>query len=199
MEENVGKREQILQVATELFLRLGYKKTTLDDIANKLEIQKGGIYYYFKSKKELFHEVLKLQHEDYKTFTLKSLEGTADFRECLMAYVKSKLDYILDHTEDKIGLPGELISRAGVETQLIHDFRKWEQEVIDEKIVSLATKVTDEKEKMEIGALIDIEIGIVANIFNNGENHLYMKEMACNHLACFITGIESKFDIGDRN
>ena len=52
------KKEQIMGAASELFAHYGYAKTTLDDIANKIGIKKNSLYYYFKSKEDLFNEIV---------------------------------------------------------------------------------------------------------------------------------------------
>jgi AcrR family transcriptional regulator len=51
------RREEILEVALHCFNERGYHKTSIDYIAEKVGITKGGIYYYFKSKKEIFIEL----------------------------------------------------------------------------------------------------------------------------------------------
>ena len=51
-------REHILKIAQEIFSKYGYKKTTLDDIANAVRKGKSSLYYYFKSKEDLFQAVI---------------------------------------------------------------------------------------------------------------------------------------------
>lgn len=46
-------REKILHTATNLFLNIGFKSVTMDDIAENLAISKKTIYTYFKNKTEL--------------------------------------------------------------------------------------------------------------------------------------------------
>ena len=46
-------RERILAVAQELFTRQGYDKTSLRDIAERLEITKAALYYYFPRKDDI--------------------------------------------------------------------------------------------------------------------------------------------------
>jgi|GEM_PF-1145857 len=52
------KKEDIVKDARKAFLEFGYKKTTMDDIAGKLRLRKNTLYYYFKSKEDLFNEVV---------------------------------------------------------------------------------------------------------------------------------------------
>lgn len=46
-------KETILQKATEMFLSLGFKSVTMDDIANELGISKKTIYQHYANKNEL--------------------------------------------------------------------------------------------------------------------------------------------------
>lgn len=50
-------RERILDVAQELFTRHGYDKTSLRDIADRLEITKAALYYYFERKEDILLEL----------------------------------------------------------------------------------------------------------------------------------------------
>lgn len=47
-------RTKILSISEELFLTKGYRKTTLNEIADKCGISKSNIYNYFKSKDSIF-------------------------------------------------------------------------------------------------------------------------------------------------
>lgn len=51
-------RELIVQSARKLFARFGFKKTSLDDIAREARKGKSTVYYYFKSKDEIFKAVI---------------------------------------------------------------------------------------------------------------------------------------------
>lgn len=51
------KREQILEVATELFYERGYQRTSLDAVAERLGVTKPFIYYHFQDKAELLFEI----------------------------------------------------------------------------------------------------------------------------------------------
>ena len=50
-------KEKIVLKATELFLNLGFKSVTMDDIANEMGISKKTIYTHFSNKTELVREV----------------------------------------------------------------------------------------------------------------------------------------------
>ena len=49
-------REKILHKATELFLNLGFKSVTMDDLANEMGISKKTIYSHFDIKTKFVEE-----------------------------------------------------------------------------------------------------------------------------------------------
>jgi len=48
------RRAQIIEAALACFARKGYHRTTMDDIVAESGLSKGSLYWYFKSKKEIF-------------------------------------------------------------------------------------------------------------------------------------------------
>ncbi len=58
------KEKRILDGARDLFCRYGYKKTSIDEIAESAGFGKGTIYNYFKNKEDLFlHSSKAIQKE----------------------------------------------------------------------------------------------------------------------------------------
>jgi len=51
-------RDEILTGARELFERFGFKKTTMEDIARQIGKSKSALYYYYKTKEEIFEAVV---------------------------------------------------------------------------------------------------------------------------------------------
>ncbi len=54
-------RARIQQVALELFAEQGYEKTSLREIAERLDVTKAALYYHFKSKEDIVRSLV----EDY--------------------------------------------------------------------------------------------------------------------------------------
>ena len=57
------KRESIIQAALQLFSTNGFHKTTIPDIAAKLQMSVGNLYNYFSSKDILAKEIIKYTSE----------------------------------------------------------------------------------------------------------------------------------------
>lgn len=58
-ESTGGTRERIKSVALELFTEQGYEKTSLREIAERLNVTKAALYYHFKSKDEIVSSVVE--------------------------------------------------------------------------------------------------------------------------------------------
>lgn len=56
-------KEKIIKKATEMFLKLGFKSVTMDDIACEMCISKKTIYKYFNNKEKLIEEGTEVVHQ----------------------------------------------------------------------------------------------------------------------------------------
>ncbi|MCZ8169304.1 transcriptional regulator, TetR family [Flavobacterium fontis] len=56
-------KEKIIKKATEMFLKLGFKSVTMDDIACEMCISKKTIYKYFSNKEKLIEEGTEVVHQ----------------------------------------------------------------------------------------------------------------------------------------
>lgn len=53
-----ARRESLLQAAIGVFLRYGYKKTSMDDLARAADLSRQGLYLHFATKEALFKEAV---------------------------------------------------------------------------------------------------------------------------------------------
>lgn len=56
-------REEIIQKSVKIFTHNGYHDTSIADLASLLGIKNALIYYYFRDKEDLMHEVLKYVYQ----------------------------------------------------------------------------------------------------------------------------------------
>jgi len=57
-------KEKIISKATDMFLKLGFKSVTMDDIAGEMCISKKTIYKYFCNKEKLIEEGTEIIHQN---------------------------------------------------------------------------------------------------------------------------------------
>jgi AcrR family transcriptional regulator len=53
------RKQHIREAATRCFVRRGYAQTRLLDIAREAGLSKGGVYFHYKAKHQLFHDILE--------------------------------------------------------------------------------------------------------------------------------------------
>lgn len=58
MRDSEATRERILEAAEKLFAAKGFYETAMDEIVETARVSKGGVYFHFPSKEELFFALL---------------------------------------------------------------------------------------------------------------------------------------------
>ena len=168
-------RETILKIARDIFSKYGYKKTTLDDIANAVRKGKSSLYYYFKSKEDLFQAVVMkeveiLAHEleivinrntdpvdklrDYILTKLTTFRGLANFYHAIENDITA-VDFIEEikhrYEQDEI----RMIKRI-----LIEGVRKNEFEIYDFNLaaIGITTAIKGLEMPLSAGNYSDINL-----------------------------------------
>jgi AcrR family transcriptional regulator len=83
------RRAQIIEAALACFARKGYNNTTMDDIVAESGLSKGSLYWYFKSKDDLFAAALLSVFVDIGEESVAALEGCATASDKLRAIART--------------------------------------------------------------------------------------------------------------
>ncbi len=84
-------RAEIVGVARKIFTRYGFRKTTMEEIAAASRKGKSSIYYYFKSKEDIFRAVVEHEAAELRTELYRAINSKKDPIERLKAYVMFRL------------------------------------------------------------------------------------------------------------
>lgn len=60
----IDRRTHVLDAALPVFARHGYRKTSMDDVAQAADISRPGLYFHFSSKPELFRATVEHALDD---------------------------------------------------------------------------------------------------------------------------------------
>jgi AcrR family transcriptional regulator len=96
MKNKIQKTGEIITAAATVFARFGYKKTTLEDIAGQLHMQKSSLYYYFGSKDEIFKHVVEFEADKVRSQLVQVLEQHEDPRSRLRHYIIRRMETLKD-------------------------------------------------------------------------------------------------------
>ncbi len=91
-EKKALKRESIIQTALQLFSLKGFHKTTIPDIAEKLQMSVGNLYNYFSSKDILAKEIIKYTSEvlgnEIKTVNMLDVSSEEKIKKIVELYFR---------------------------------------------------------------------------------------------------------------
>lgn len=90
-------RQVILDAARELFVKEGYEKVSMRNIADKIEYSPTTIYLYFKDKTELLFAICDETFDKLRKKMKALLEGCEDPLVCLRKGCRAYVDFGLKH------------------------------------------------------------------------------------------------------
>ena len=90
-------KQEILDVALELFSRQGYEATSISSIADAVGIRKASLYSHFSSKQVILDEIVKIVLEKYDSHSFVLKKGMDNMpKNCdeAVAMIKGQIHYI---------------------------------------------------------------------------------------------------------
>ena len=113
-------RLQIIETARSIFSHFGFKKTTMEEIAQATRKGKSSIYYYFNSKEEIFKAVVEKEAEEIKVELHKKISGIEDPVERLKIYITVRMRKLSKLTNIYSALKSDYLSQF----EFIEEIRK---------------------------------------------------------------------------
>lgn len=88
-------RDEILQVAGELFAHRGYRRTTLQDVAQALHVTRPDLYHYVRSKQEILTAIYARVMDRIEAQLAEVLELRLDPRETLRQVLARHVEFVV--------------------------------------------------------------------------------------------------------
>jgi len=89
-------KEIVLETATMLFIKDGYKNVSMDDVAKACNVTKATIYYYYPTKGELYTSALVAMMQRIRVHIERILEQPIPFKERLEQLIEVHLSATVD-------------------------------------------------------------------------------------------------------
>ncbi|HEY1713315.1 MAG TPA: helix-turn-helix domain-containing protein [Solirubrobacteraceae bacterium] len=171
-------RERILAVAQELFTRQGYDKTSLRDIAERLEITKAALYYYFPRKEDILLE-LHLRLQTLGETVIAELEAAPDGAARVAIWPRlanEMIDFMVDNRELLLLHNRNRSAFESLEAAMAHGVR--DVEVRFERILSSPAMAL--RERVRMAAMV----GVITEVF--GESAAAFEDVPPEELADLV-------------
>lgn len=88
-------KTKIIKSAIKVFLMKGYDATSMSDVVSESNSSKGGIYYHFKNKEDLFLKCIDFMFDEFEKWEMEMYSQTSNVKDILQMYFSS-LAYIHD-------------------------------------------------------------------------------------------------------
>lgn len=115
MTEADARKLTILDAATGVFLRYGFKKTSMDDLARAAGLSRQGLYLHFATKEDLFkagvHRLIEVMREAGRAVLATELpvdERVLEFFVAVHAHMLGDTGYLNELMEAATHLVGDL-------------------------------------------------------------------------------------------
>ena len=160
MQNKIDRKKQILEAALKIFIKKGYDKTTMDDIVVLSGLSKGALYHYYKSKKDLFLDLI----DHWEVYTFKNF------------YKKSSKD---NSASDIIRLFGQNILKTLKDKKIAY--------LAEVEFLSLSNHDLDIKHRTQL--LYDKLLNLFEKVVTKGIRQGEFKELEIRTTAMFIIAI----------
>jgi AcrR family transcriptional regulator len=127
---NPDIRNKILDAASRIFAKYGIKKTTIEDIAGAMKMGKSSLYYYFKSKEEIFKAVIHREVDEFGARVRGSLQKCSSPQEKLRTFAVNRMQYLNELTNAYTALKDEYVTEYAFIQELRADYDKREKELL---------------------------------------------------------------------
>lgn len=88
-------RDRIFYTSFRLFLENGYEATNIRDICNEVGVKASTVYFYYKSKQDLFFYIYDGIYKDYMNYmrSIEALNQDISVKEKLYILLNKKIEY----------------------------------------------------------------------------------------------------------
>ena len=138
------RKNQILEAAMEVITQNGYENSRMDDVVKSSNMSKGAIYWYYKSKKDLYLDLVNYWVMRYSDMVTKIMEKDQKASNQL----KQILNYFIDEYE-KDPEPFKALTEFWSMAQKDDDFHKKVQKVYAAFLEVIESIITNGKNSGE--------------------------------------------------
>jgi len=95
----IRRRHELMDEAARRFAATGYDPTSVAEIVDGLGVGKGVFYWYFTSKEELLHEILREAQHDLRRCQHAAIRGEPDPVRRIAAGIRASIAWLSAHRE----------------------------------------------------------------------------------------------------
>jgi len=168
-------RIEIVNVARKIFTRQGFRKTTMEEIARVSGKGKSSIYYYYKSKEEIFEAVVAKEADELRAELEKVINSGKDPMDRLKDYIMFRLYHVKTVSNFYAALREESLNQMNFVEEIRKRFESQEFSMVCEILETGIKKRSFEINDPTIGAIAittmlkGLELPLFLNTYTRAE------------------------------
>jgi AcrR family transcriptional regulator len=117
--KRIETRKRILEAATHLFARLGYHKTTIQDIAYHIGMTTGAVFHHYNSKNDILDDVVTELDHSFEQYTRFLGNPHADYDTMIHGIMDIFMDRFYNQPDTIIALASLAAEFSGIRGPVI--------------------------------------------------------------------------------
>ncbi len=181
------RRREIMDAAAEVFAKKGFHAATTRDIADRLGMQPGSLYYYFESKEAALEEICRIGGSEFADHLEKTLASSVTTREMIRDAIANHLQggrrhYVTCFAHNRRFLPAEVVPEMN---RLARRYTKLWEDLLRRGV-----------QRGEVAADLDCRLAATAAVALCNGAVPYLEPKTPEEIAQFVAGLAQLFMSG---
>ena len=183
-------RKQILDAASAVFAKYGYKKATMDDIGHALKKGKTAVYYYYNGKEDIFRAIVEREANQLGKSISTAIVKGKNANEKLSLYIHARVNTLLKVSNFYDAMKNDLLDSLEFINQARQSYDEFETSLVS-KIISEGNSegvfnINNVPETAEL--IVNILKGLEINLFVKSDPAM-LKERTQNIISLITNGL----------
>lgn len=161
-----ARRDQILDIAVEVFARAGFHATSMNDVAEAAGVTKPVLYQHFASKQELYRALLEEAGSRLRTAVTAAVDGAPSGKEQTVRGFKAYFRWVADDHDAFLLLFG---SRAGRDAEATATIRRITADTATAIAPLIAADIDTDHQRALAHGLVGLAEGVSRHLVERGE------------------------------
>jgi AcrR family transcriptional regulator len=107
----ISKKKKIILAAIAEFAKDGFEKASMDAVALRAKVAKGTVFYHFKSKTELFEEIVAEGQKGLEEKISREIEGLKTNKEKIEKIIEIEVEFIKKYHDLFLVYLGDVVKK----------------------------------------------------------------------------------------
>ncbi len=125
-------KQEIIKKSREVISKMGWRKSSTEEIAKTLNKTKSSLYHYFDNREELIRAVVHYEGEQIKQALIEAINKEKNPQDKLMVYFTTRIKKIYKLWDFYKGVIEEYFLRYSFIMMALGDYNRYEQQLIED-------------------------------------------------------------------